>query len=218
MLVAHHGLKVTRTERGKFLLKSRLEGGQIITTRRPRSKQQKKKDQRQKSDQCNQCGEPEHEDGDDSAPKDEKGEDAKGEGEQPSDCPNNQPGYIDGQPDLTDMGEAFNGETFGHCGSAGGNTLENEEGLSQEAQKAERSEAEMEIIRRQAAEEMADQAKDHPGSIPGGLERWVKDLLGPPAPSEREEAYHHRKKDSKDPAREGRHAHRLGNGLYSAAA
>ncbi|PCJ25649.1 MAG: hypothetical protein COA94_06110 [Rickettsiales bacterium] len=100
--------------------------------------------------------------------------------------PDSKPGEVDGEPDLTEMGEALNGDAFGHCGSGAGNPLENEGDLTEEARAAERSPAEMEAIRQQAAEELADHIRRHPGTIPGGLERWAAAKLGPAKVSWRE--------------------------------
>jgi predicted metal-dependent peptidase len=131
--------------------------------------QQAKKEERIKAGQCTQCGQNDHK----HAPRYENPGDENPVGG----CPNEKPGQIDKEPDLTQMGEAFNGDTFGHCGSGAGNELENEADLPQEHA---RSGIEMDRMRQQAAREAKEYAKNNPGRLPGGIGRWVDLVLTPP--------------------------------------
>src|SRR5690606_12336277 len=105
-------------------------------------------------------------------------DDRKAKGQDPHD--KGQPGKVDGKPDVTEMSDNLKDDPFGNCGSGAGSRLDNEEGLPEDLQGAERSEAEMENLRQQAAEAIADHAKKNPGSTPGGLVRWANQTLGTP--------------------------------------
>ena len=148
-----------------------------------RAEQQEKKDQRGEQDQCPQCG-GDPEDGDHQQGGKPEGQDEEGEGQEGG-CPNS-PGKIDGEPDLTNIGDSMGDDNFGHCGSGAGTELENEKGLEGDAADAQRSPAEMDSIRTNAAAEMEKAAREHPGSVPDGLSKWAAAKLGPPQVSWRE--------------------------------
>lgn len=173
------------------------------------NEQREKLDKREKEGSCPQCGghhppqdnDQTGQDCQDKGQSGDSGEDEQsqedgqsGQGEQSSDdqegcgesscqpqspCTKEQPGFIDGVPDITNQ-ESLKDDVFGNCGSGSGQALDNEKDLSAEAREAERSPEEMERLREDVAREMQDHAKRNPGSIPGGLDRWIKDMLKPP--------------------------------------
>lgn len=77
------------------------------------------------------------------------------------------------------------GVAQGHCGGCSGNPDPNEpqdgddDGNGGTVPQG-RSEAEMDRMRRQCAEQIADEARKGRGNVPGMLERWAEDVLGPP--------------------------------------
>lgn len=87
---------------------------------------------------------------------------------------------INGKPDVTEIQDELKEDPFGHCGSAAGAELENEGDLSDSDKVGERSEAEMENIRKQTAEAMKDYHGKNPGKVPGGLLRAADIQLTPP--------------------------------------
>jgi len=121
-----------------------------------RNEQREKKSQRGDAGQCPQCG----------------SSDDHSQG-----CPNEDQGHIDGEPDVSELGTGE--DAFGACGSGAGNPVDNENDLGDEVRAAERDPDEMEEIAHQVISAIAEAERRNPGSVPGGLARWVEKAQGP---------------------------------------